>query len=88
MRSSSGTGDVLEFVADSDADLVRGLIGVLERVFSGQRAEDIVAFDVEGFFARLGLDQHLTMGRRNGLAAMVQRIRGLAASLAAPQSVA
>jgi cysteine desulfurase/selenocysteine lyase len=87
-RKKPGTGDVLEFVADSDADLVRGLIGVLERVFSGQRAEDIVAFDVEGFFARLGLDQHLTMGRRNGLAAMVQRIRGLAASLAAPQSVA
>jgi len=87
-RKKPGTADVLEFVADSDADLVRGLIGVLERVFSGQRAEDILAFDVEGFFARLGLDQHLTMGRRNGLAAMVQRIRALAASLAAPQHAA
>jgi cysteine desulfurase/selenocysteine lyase len=43
---------------------------------------------VEGFFARLGLDQHLTMGRRNGLAAMVQRVRALAASLAAPQPAA
>ncbi len=83
-RKKPGTADVLEFVADSDADLVRGLIGMLERVYSGQRAEDILAFDVEGFFARLGLDQNLTMGRRNGLAAMVQRIRGLAASLAAP----
>jgi cysteine desulfurase/selenocysteine lyase len=87
-RKKPCTGDVLEFVADSDADLVRGLIGVLERVFSGQRAEDILAFDVEGFFARLGLDQHLTMGRRNGLAAMVQRIRALAAALAAPQPAA
>jgi cysteine desulfurase/selenocysteine lyase len=87
-RRKPGTDDVLEFVADSDADLVRGLIGVLERVYSGQRAEDILAFDVEGFFARLGLDQHLTMGRRNGLAAMVQRIRALAASLAAPQPAA
>jgi cysteine desulfurase/selenocysteine lyase len=87
-RRKPGTDDVLEFVADSDADLVRGLIGVLERVYSGQRAEDILAFDVEGFFARLGLDQHLTMGRRNGLAAMVQRIRTLAASLAAPQPAA
>jgi cysteine desulfurase/selenocysteine lyase len=84
-RKKPGTGDVLEFVADSDADLVRGLIGVLERVYSGQRADDILAFDVEGFFARVGLDQHLTMGRRNGLAAMVQRIRALAASLAAAQ---
>ena len=59
------------------------LIGVLERVYSGQRAEDILAFDVGGFFARLGLDQHLTMGRRNGLAAMVQRIRHHAEALAA-----
>jgi cysteine desulfurase/selenocysteine lyase len=84
-RKKPGSADVLEFVADSDADLVRGLIGILERVYSGQRAEDILAFDVEGFFARLGLDQHLTMGRRNGLAAMVQRIRSLAASLAPPQ---
>ena len=87
-RKKPGTDDVLELVADSDADLVRGLIGVLERVYSGQRAEDILAFDVEGFFARLGLDQHLTMGRRNGLAAMVQRIRTLAATLAAPQPAA
>ncbi len=87
-RKKPGSDDVLEFVADSDADLVRGLIGILERLFSGQRAEDILAFDVEGFFARLGLDQHLTMGRRNGLAAMVQRIRALAASLATPQTAA
>jgi cysteine desulfurase/selenocysteine lyase len=81
-RKKPGTDDVLEFLADSDADLVRGLIAVLERVYSGQRAADLLAFDVEGFFARLGLDQHLTMGRRNGLAAMVQRIRTLAAALA------
>jgi cysteine desulfurase/selenocysteine lyase len=87
-RKKPGTADVLEFVADSDAELVRGLIGVLERIYSGQRAEDILAFDVEGFFARLGLDQHLTMGRRNGLAAMVQRVRGLAATLSAPQPAA
>jgi cysteine desulfurase/selenocysteine lyase len=87
-RRQPGTEDVLEFLADSDADLVRGLIALLERVFSGQRAADVVAFDVEGFFARLGLDQHLTLGRRNGLAAMAQRIRSLAAVLAAKQPAA
>jgi len=80
-RKKPGTTDVIEFLADSDAELVRGLIALLERLFSGQRAEDILAFDVEGFFARLGLDQHLTLGRRNGLAAMVQRIRHFAATL-------
>jgi cysteine desulfurase/selenocysteine lyase len=81
-RKKPGTADVVEFLADSDADLVRGLIGLLERLFSGQRAPDIRAFDVEGFFRRVGLDQHLTLGRRNGLAAMVQRVRNFAASVA------
>ncbi len=83
-RKKPGTEDVIEFLADSNADLVRGLIALLERVFSGQRAADVVAFDVERFFERLGLDKHLTLGRRNGLAAMVQRIRSLAAEIAAP----
>ncbi len=81
-RKRPGTSDAIEFLADSDADIVRGLIAVLQRLFSGQRAADILAFDIEGFFARLGLDQHLTLGRRNGLAAMVQRIRQFAATLA------
>jgi cysteine desulfurase/selenocysteine lyase len=81
-RKRPGSADVLEFLADSDANLVRGLIGLLERLFCGQRAADVLAFDVEGFFARVGLDQHLTLGRRNGLAAMVQRVRNFAATLA------
>jgi cysteine desulfurase/selenocysteine lyase len=81
-RKRPGTADMVEFLADSDADLVRGLIAVLQRLYSGQKAEQVRVFDIEGFFARLGLDQHLTLGRRNGLAAMVQRIRHFAASLA------
>ena len=84
-RQRPGT-DVVEFLADSDADIVRGLIALLERVYSGQPAEQILAFDVEGFFARLGLDQHLSMGRRNGLAEMVKRIRTFAAALASPSA--
>ncbi|MGL4551626.1 MAG: SufE family protein, partial [Gemmataceae bacterium] len=71
-----------EFLADSDAGLVRGLIALLEHVYSGQSAADIVKFDVEGFFKKLGLDQHLSLNRRNGLAAMVQRVRQHAAALA------
>ena len=80
-RKRPGTADVVEFLADSDAELVRGLVALLEHLFSGQHAKDILAFDVEGFFRRLGLDSHLTMGRRNGLAAMVQRVRQHAAGL-------
>jgi cysteine desulfurase/selenocysteine lyase len=85
-RQKPGTADVLEFLADSDADIVRGLIGLLERVLSGHRAGDLLAFDVEAFFTRLGLNQNLSMGRRNGLAAMVQRIRNSAATLATQSS--
>jgi cysteine desulfurase/selenocysteine lyase len=86
LRKKPGTGDVLEFLAESDADIVCGLIALLQKVYSGQRAEQVLAFDVEGFFNRLGLDSHLTLGRRNGLAAMVQRIRLFAASgLAQPK---
>jgi cysteine desulfurase / selenocysteine lyase len=79
-RKRPGTADVVEFLADSDADLVRGELALLQRVYSGQSASAILAFDVQGFFARLGLDQHLTMGRRNGLAEMVKRIRSFAAA--------
>lgn len=71
--------DILEFVADSDAGIVRGLIAILQRLYSGQRTSAILAFDAHAFFARLGLDEHLSMTRRNGLSAMVERIRRLAA---------
>ncbi len=81
-RKRPGTADVMEFLADSDADVVRGLLAVLQRVFSGQRAAEVLAFDTPGFFRRLGLDRNLSTGRRNGLAEMVQRLRDFAAALA------
>jgi cysteine desulfurase/selenocysteine lyase len=80
-RKKPGTTDVLEFLADSDADIVRGLIAILQRIYNGQKAGDVLAFDVEGFFTGIGLDKNLTLGRRNGLASMVQRIRNLAGLL-------
>jgi cysteine desulfurase/selenocysteine lyase len=71
----------LEFVADSNAIIVRGEIHMLERLFSGQRARDILNFNVELFFKRIGLEQFLTMQRRTGLESMVKRIRAAAASI-------
>ena len=78
-----GTGDVLEFAAESDAHIVRGLIAILEKLFSGQRARDVLAFDVEGFFRRINLDQFISSQRRNGLAGMVKRIRSIATEIEA-----
>jgi cysteine desulfurase/selenocysteine lyase len=82
-REKPDTPGVVEFLADSDGELVKGLIALLEHVYSGQTAKDILAFDVEGFFRKLGLDQHLSLNRRNGLAAMVRRIRQHAEGLEA-----
>ena len=69
----------IDFVADSDSSIVRGLIAVLRELYSGQKAQDILSFNADTLFSRLGLDQHLSMGRRNGLYGMVERIKLLAA---------
>jgi len=85
LRKKPGTRDVIEFLADSDADIVRGLLSLLQRVYSGQRARDIQAFDIHEFLGKLGLDKNLSMGRRNGLGEMVQRVRIFAGLVAAEQ---
>ncbi len=81
-RLKPGSDDIIEFLADSDANIVRGLIAMLQQLYSGQPAAAILAFDIDAFFARIGLNQNLSMSRRNGLAAMVQRLRELARQFA------
>ena len=66
---------VLEFQGDSDAHIVRGLIAILFMLYSGRTADDILACDAPAVLARLGLDEHLTPQRSNGLFAMVKRIQ-------------
>ncbi len=70
-----GAEPVLRFRGDSDAHIVRGLIAILMKLYSGRPAREIAATDAEGYFARLGLRDHLTSQRSNGLSSMVQRIR-------------
>lgn len=65
----------LTMLADSDAQIVRGLIAVLRAVFIGKTAADIAQTDIEAEFARLGLDQHLSPNRRNGFFSMVERVK-------------
>lgn len=84
-RVRPGTADVIEFLADSDAALVRGLIALLIRLYAGQRADEIIGFDIRAFFDRLGLDRHLSLSRRNGLESMVQHLHGLARGLKGPR---
>ncbi|MFN3188914.1 MAG: SufE family protein [Aureliella sp.] len=80
-RPQADNCDVFEFSADSNAEIVRGLIGVLQSLFSGQNAEEILAFDIEAFFRRIGLDQFVSTQRRSGLDGMIRRIRTLAESI-------
>jgi sulfur transfer protein SufE len=59
---------------DSDARVIRGLIALLLAAFNGKRADDILAFDLSGYFERLQLMQHLSPSRGNGLKAIVEAI--------------
>jgi cysteine desulfuration protein SufE len=69
------SGPVLSFVGDSDAHIVRGLIAILLAIYSHKPARDILATDALALFDRLGLREHLTPQRSNGLKSMVGRIR-------------
>jgi cysteine desulfuration protein SufE len=66
---------VLSYLGDSDAHIVRGLIAILLTLYSGRKAEDILATDAIKVFDELGFKEHLTPQRSNGLRAMVERIR-------------
>jgi len=65
----------LRFRGDSDAHIVRGLIAILLRLFSGRAPGEIAAFDAEAAFESLGLKGALSQQRSNGLASMAARIR-------------
>ena len=70
-----GPPPVLEFSGDSDSHLVKGLIALLFQLCSGRSPQDVLALDVTSVFTRLGLENHITMNRRNGFFSMVERIR-------------
>lgn len=78
--SQTHTGDptIIDFQADSDSQIVRGLIGILLAVYSHQTPKEILAFDIRGLFEKIGLSQHLSRSRSNGFFSMVNRMRLIA----------
>ena len=76
--SETITDGMLTFIADSDAHIVRGLIAILDRAYQGAAIKDILGIDIDAAFTQIGLDQNLSPNRRNGFAAMVEKIRALA----------
>jgi len=74
VQNNPGDGRV-SFDADSDSAIVRGLIGVIRVMFHGHTLEDARQVDVARVFAEIGLDEHLSVNRRNGFYAMIERVR-------------
>jgi cysteine desulfuration protein SufE len=65
----------LHYRGDSDSHLVRGLIAITLALYSDRTAEEILNADSQALFRELGLEQHLTPQRSNGVRAMIDRIR-------------
>jgi cysteine desulfuration protein SufE len=73
-----GDPPVVDFIANSDAIIVNGLIAVLMALFNRRTPAEILGADARSVFAQLGLERHLSTQRRNGLYGMVQRVRQIA----------
>lgn len=68
----------LQLAVDSDAFIVKGLLGVILAAYNNKTPEEILAFDIDAYFEQLDLLSHLSPTRGNGLRAMVARIREIA----------
>lgn len=73
-----GASAVMQFDGDSDAIIVRGLIAVLGDLYRGLTMEQVLAVDAPAQLARLGLTEHLSAQRSNGVRAMIERLRSVA----------
>jgi len=70
-----GADPAITFTGDSDAHIVRGLVAIMLALFSGRSASQILETDAEATLKSLGLDEHLSPQRANGLRSMVKRIK-------------
>ena len=73
-------GGVFQFDGDSDAMIVRGLIALLRKLYNGLTLAEVLDVDARSEMTRLGLNEHLSSQRSNGLRAMIERIRTVAAA--------
>ncbi|MDM7930456.1 SufE family protein [Tabrizicola sp.] len=76
-------GGRFDFQGDSDAMIVRGLIAVLHALYAGLPVAEVAQVDAVAELGRLGLNDHLSAQRSNGLRAMVERIRDTATAASA-----
>lgn len=67
--------NIISFKGDSDAIIVKGIIAIVLTIFSNKSAQEIKDIEVDKIFATLGLEEHLSPSRRNGLTSMVEKIK-------------
>ena len=79
-ETGDGPDPVLTFHGDSDAHIVRGLVAIVLAIYSGQRASEIAGIDAIETFNGIGMIEHLSSQRANGLRSMVNRIQAEAAT--------
>jgi cysteine desulfuration protein SufE len=79
LHADKGKDGVIFFRADSDAFIVRGLLTVLMRIYSGRKAEDVRSLPPDEVVETLGFGRYLSAGRHNGFRAVMERMRELAA---------
>lgn len=75
IQEDGDNGPILFYKGDSDAHIVRGLVAIVLAQYSGVPAKEILETDIENVFSKIGLKEHLTPQRSNGLSSMVQRIK-------------
>ncbi|RBO84131.1 SufE family protein [Marinomonas aquiplantarum] len=75
-------GEVLTFAVDSDAIIVRGLLGLVLAAFDRKTPQEIMDFDIAQYFSELDLERHLSPTRGNGLRSIVTRIQSIAQAAA------
>lgn len=83
VEKNHANNSILNFRGDSDAHIVKGLVAVVLTIFSGRTAQEITDIDAAAILSGLGLEEHLTPQRSNGLHAMIGRIKGDAAQVLA-----
>ena len=66
---------ILDFKGDSDAAIVKGIVAIILSIYSNKSAKIINSVAVGDIFAKLGLEEHLSPSRRNGLASMNEKIK-------------
>ncbi len=74
-RQSSDIPKKFIFRGDSDAHIVKGLVAIVLSIYSGLTSKEIQAVDIDAILTKLGLEEHLSPQRSNGLRAMIKRIK-------------